>query len=272
MRARAKLVLIFYYTQVYAMLDSKRTFIAHSIVVSHRTGNQMTSFRHLSLYFPSRILGFLIVLALLPICSLQAVPKRAQYGDDSQTAIREMRDSLEDLRHLLSNQDAELKMLQEKISNQDSTVEALRQQVVDAHQAHKDQLKGNANTLESKLSQLENLSKTLSADLKLLKDHINDTAGSVDQQSQRLVKIEKGFEQLSQNARTMESATNSLMEALQVKAAVSSKGDSKAYKVKSGDSLGKIAQEQKTTLKTLRELNPHLTNDKIVVGQTLQIP
>ena len=37
-------------------------------------------------------------------------------------------------------------------------------------------------------------------------------------------------------------------------------------------SFGKIAIENKISLKILRELNPQIANDKIIVGQTIQLP
>ncbi len=44
-----------------------------------------------------------------------------------------------------------------------------------------------------------------------------------------------------------------------------------AYVVKSGDTLGRIAREHKTTVKSLREAN-HLKTDAIKVGQKLKLP
>ncbi len=48
-------------------------------------------------------------------------------------------------------------------------------------------------------------------------------------------------------------------------------GATKAYKVRSGDSLGKIAYENGITIRALKDLNK-LTKDSIRVGQELQIP
>ena len=48
-------------------------------------------------------------------------------------------------------------------------------------------------------------------------------------------------------------------------------GSTKAYKVRSGDSLGKIAYENGITIRALKDMNK-LTKDSIRVGQELQIP
>ena len=79
--------------------------------------------------------------------------------------FRELRDSLDDIRHEVSNHDTELRMYQEKLANQDNTVENLRQQMTDHHQAQKDQIKG---TIETKINALEATTKGLVADLKVL--------------------------------------------------------------------------------------------------------
>jgi LysM repeat protein len=44
------------------------------------------------------------------------------------------------------------------------------------------------------------------------------------------------------------------------------------YTVRSGDSLSRIAQNHGTTLSRIRELNPDLRTDRILVGQQLRVP
>ena len=45
----------------------------------------------------------------------------------------------------------------------------------------------------------------------------------------------------------------------------------KIYRVKAGDSLEKIAKQNQTTIKKLKEAN-QLANDQIIVGQKLKLP
>lgn len=220
-----------------------------------------------------RFLYFVVAFAALGCLHSEAAPRR--YGEeDNSSFVRELRDGLEDIKHEVTNHDAELRMFQEKLANQDSTVENLRQQMLDTNQAHKEQLKGH---IEAKIANLESVNKGLVADLKLLKDHSNESAAALEQYNQKLSKIEKILDSQAQNMSHLESALQSLMEALQIKdhsdkSNSIAKAAGKSYKVKPGDSLGKIAIDHKTSTKTLRELNPQIENDKIIVGQTLHIP
>ncbi len=201
--------------------------------------------------------------------------RRYNSDEDSQTFWREIRDSLEDIKHEVNNHETELQMFKEKLSNQDSTVEALRQEMTDATAAQKDLLKGNSSSVEGKMNSLEQTNKSLVADLKVLKNHINESKILLDQYGQKIGKLEKALESQNQNIANLESALRSMTEALQLNSGSSAnpeKLSSKTYRIKSGDSLGKIAIENKTTIKALKELNPQLNNDKIIIGQTIQLP
>ncbi|MCH9624962.1 MAG: hypothetical protein S4CHLAM123_01240 [Chlamydiales bacterium] len=48
-------------------------------------------------------------------------------------------------------------------------------------------------------------------------------------------------------------------------------GESSTYTVQSGDSLGQIALNHKTNIKTLKQLN-NLSTDTIRVGQKIKVP
>jgi len=65
----------------------------------------------------------------------------------------------------------------------------------------------------------------------------------------------------------LQGALQSVLGALDVKVTPSET----FYKVKNGDSLEKIAKNHHTTIQALKVAN-QLSNDRIVVGQTLQIP
>lgn len=206
--------------------------------------------------------GILCVAILLGSLSINAI------AVDQASPLREIRKAIQDLKHELSNHEAELRTFQEKLNNQDNTVEALRQQTHDAHLAQKESLKGNATTLEAKILSLETSTKSLIADIKQLKEHANESASALSQCTQRLSKFEKVLDVQNQNMVNLETALRTLMQVSELKETTNS---SKIYKVKSGDSLGEIAKNHQTTIRAIKELN-HLTADKITVGQTLKIP
>lgn len=203
-----------------------------------------------------------------------AAPRRYSYDEESSTMLREMRDSLSDVSHEVSNHEAEIRRFAERLNNQELTIESMRQQVLDSTQTHKEMVKGSSAGFEGKLAELESTTKGLVADIRQFKTHANETAAALTQYKQKLIEIEKVMEAQNQSMDSMQAALRSLMELLQTKEVASSKGDtlsSKIYRVKNGDSLEKIARNNGTTVQILKDLN-NLTSDRIIVGQKLQLP
>lgn len=214
--------------------------------------------------------GVIALLALLFICKLAAAPRGYGYNDDSQTAVREMRDTIEFLRHEVENHEAELRMFEERVNNQEQTIASLRQQVLDANQANKDLVKSSAANWDGRIAGVESANKGLVADLKQLKTHANDSGDAISHDKQRISELEKIVSMQNQNIDNLQAAMGSLMEALKVKDGVAL-DSSKEYRVRSGDSLDKIARMHNTTVRAIKELN-NLPNDRIVVGKVLIMP
>lgn len=215
---------------------------------------------------------FLLLAAFLILFTgpLEAAPKR--YNDDqAATAMREMRAMLDDLRHEVGNHEIEIKTYDEKLRNIETIVDSFRQQSSDTAQAHKDALKDSSVSLESKINSLEATTKGLVADLKQFQSHTNETASTLAQYKHKLAELEKILEIQNQNLDSLQTALRSLTDALQVKSSPLASSSAKTYKVAPGDSLEKIARKNLTTIQTIKELNG-LTNDKIIVGQTLKMP
>lgn len=222
-----------------------------------------------------RLLLCLCLLSLIHF-SLHAAGRRYNSNEDNATALREMRDTIDMLRHEVENHETELRMFEEKVNTQEATIASLRQQVQDAMQANKDLLKSSLTTVEAKNADLESANKSLVADMKQLKNHSNDWVEALGQYKLKIGELEKTISQHGHNMDNMQSAMKSMMDALQVKEAPlkmtsQSDGGANSYRVKAGDSLEKIAKNNNTTVKTLKEINS-LNSDKIVVGQTIQLP
>jgi LysM repeat protein len=226
-----------------------------------------------------------LMLGSFALLNGATTPQRNPYAyqDGYAIAIKEMRDSIDDLRHEVSNHETEIRSFDEKLTNFESIMESIRDQFQDVSKSHKEQLKGSSANLESKITFLENTSKGLIADLKQFKTHANETSTVLNQFKEKIESIEKIVTQQSQDMENLQAAMQSLMEALQVKSpSSSSKKESKtsssqtsaaglSYKVKSGDSLEKIAKNHQVTIQALKEANG-LTTDRIVVGKNLIIP
>lgn len=206
--------------------------------------------------------------------TLEGYLKKNGYVDEGQMiAARETQDSLDMLRHQVQNQEAELRTFEQKFENFSSIIESLRDQVQESKASTKEQLKGNSNALEMKIASLENTSKSLTADLKVLQNHANETTSLLQVMKQKFSDWDSKLQAQNQNIENLQQALQSLMEAFQVKSdtAALSGWTGKTYKVKSGDSLEKIARQNGTTIQAIKDLNG-MTQDKIVVGKTLKLP
>ena len=221
----------------------------------------------------------LIVAGMAFLCPqmIHSAQKNWDYANDMNTTLREVRDSLDDLKHEVSNHEVEIRTFDEKLNNQGTTLDSLRQQILDATQANKEMVKSNVNSQETKMTNIETLTKGLVADFKLLKTHANDASTSIEQFEQRISRLEKTIEVQNRNIANLQSALTSIASAFDVKESVpsasgsDSSSGSKKYRIKPGDSLEKIARNNGTTIKAIKELN-RMSGDKIVVGQSIELP
>lgn len=218
---------------------------------------------------------------------LTAAPKRYDYAEDTNTALREVRAGIDDLKHEVSNHENEIRTFESKLTNQEATLDSLRQHIMDATQINKELVRNSSNNLETKLNSfepkivnLDNLIKGLVADMKQLRTHANDVSTSFERYEQRISNLERIIEVQNRNIANMEKALTSIASAFEVKTApVTSErskdnlvvSSDKIYRVKPGDSLEKIAKANGTTIKAIKELN-QISNDRIFVGQKLQLP
>ncbi|CDZ79829.1 autolysin [Candidatus Rubidus massiliensis] len=207
----------------------------------------------------------LIFISFTP-CHLEA--RRYAYEDENAIKIRETKDSIDELRHELQNQEIEMKRFEEKLSNHDLTLDSMRQQLLDKTNTAKEFASDKANFLETKINQLEQQNKNFLADLKSFKTFSQESAAVLNQTKSKINELEKIIDKQNENIENIQLALKNIIEVMQGK---SSSSSSKSYKVKNGDSLEKIAKFHQTTIQALKEAN-HLTNDKIIVGQTIQIP
>lgn len=222
---------------------------------------------------PLMLIPFLLGISLATI--LEAAPqKRNGYYDSEQaTAFNETRDSVDSLRHQVVNQETELRAFEQKLESLDTILESIRDQIQETAASHKEQIKGNASTLEGKLAALENTTKVLTSDLKQLQNHANETSNTLQLFKQKLGEWDQRLQTQNVNIENLQAALQTLMDAFQAKADLGSIAgwNGRTYKVKSGDSLEKIAKAHSTTVGAIKEVN-NMTSDKIVVGKTLKIP
>lgn len=186
-----------------------------------------------------------------------------------QVALQEMHSNLEQQNYQINAQKVELDLLHEKVNGVEDLLTSLKSQSAEASKVEKELSKDRLTALEKRISALEKTNDTLIADLRDLKNHINESSGALAQCKTKLNEIDK---QVSQDIKTLKKSMDSVLALFQKPKDSSKTSDSiSSYKVKPGDSLGKIAQDHGIDIKTLREIN-QLSNDKIIVGQTLKLP
>ena len=227
-----------------------------------------------------------LILASAGAAPQSAYPNNrpAPVKEDPGAAMRQIKTSLADLKHEVSNHEAEIRIFEEKLHNQEASFEQLRQQLTEDVQTQRDfvkasniNLEGKTETLEQSLNNLDALVKGLTNDLRQMKTQANDSVSVLAQYKQKLTELEKLLENQNQHMRNLETAMHSMMEVLQAKqsakdiAVKMSEGGTKTYKVQPGDSLEKIARAQHVSVQALTDAN-NLSNDRIKVGQTLKIP
>lgn len=170
---------------------------------------------------------------------------------------------IDHLKNQVNNHDVELRVLQQKTESFQEILENLYEK--------NEQGKQEASSLEIKLASLENAVKHLAADIKQLQTHANDTGTSLQGMKQKLGEGEQKLLLQNSNIENLQSALQTIIEALQVKTELPHAATGKPYKVKPGDSLEKIAKAHGKTVQAIKDLNG-MSSDKIIVGKTLQIP
>jgi LysM repeat protein/outer membrane murein-binding lipoprotein Lpp len=167
---------------------------------------------------------------------------------------------IDTLRHHIANHESELQSLDAKLQNLEEMIDTIRQQQHSHAKDLQDSFQRSGRQEEAKLILLEGQLKELSAQLTPLRTATEGTALQIQRLEKSLTAQEAHIQSLQNSMKALVALLDDPEE-----------GAVDIYQVKSGDSLDKIAQRQKVSVKSIKELNG-LTNDKIIVGQKLRIP
>lgn len=203
------------------------------------------------------------LLFLTAACSSKSSSK--EEAPRMELSLQEIGKRLDDLRYDLNCFQVELQALDEKFSKQESG--SLKQQYIEKQEVKVDFLTQQLALLESKFVNLEKTQKNASGDLHSLSGHANEASSALTQCKDRIREIEK--ELLKQSSRyeeivKLKGTLETIAKNLKIKPPVAS------YRVKSGDSLEKIAKAHKISVDELKRLNK-LDKDLIVVDQELKV-
>jgi len=204
---------------------------------------------------------------LLAVCSCS--PLRNSPHDDKhqwELKLHEVLTNLDDLKHDINSFQTEIQILDGRIKYHENALAALKQQDLEKQQTKIEQIAYDLHQFEKKWAAFEKSQDGTKGDLKQLASHANETTAALSQFKARIQELEQDL--LSQNKRFEEIAKlKGNIETL-VK---STKLPYKIYKVRSGDSLEKIASAHHTKVDRIKKLND-LDRDLIVVDQELKIP
>jgi len=162
--------------------------------------------------------------------------------------FEEMETEIADLKHALHGTEVELKLLEEKFDNREVQ-----------HAAPK----GDVASLQRKIALLEKTIDKMNVDLKSLMNYANQTTTSLSQYRDQIQEIDRKLGEVSKLRSTLTQMSKTY-------SAPETPSDN-TYRVKSGDSLEKIARKFNTSIEALKRDNQLIT-DKIVIGQELTIP
>lgn len=218
----------------------------------------------------------LFVCTIVALGSLGQAHARAS-KEPSEWHLREVNASIEEMQHELKGAKVSLELAEERLFQQDKTIASLRDELRQLKQelvTHTTSL----GKIDQKIVATEQTVSKLTGELHQVRTKAAQEATTFAATNSRVQEIEASVtSQMSQIKAMLESMKKMLAESpaatsgktLKTAAVLSHKEG--AYTVRPGDTLGKIAQQNRTSVAKLRELN-QLSSDRIHAGQQLLIP
>ena len=181
-------------------------------------------------------------------------------------ALRDMRSQIEEFKYQLNKYEVEIQMVESKADSHNTTLAQLRHDLSKLSQNDQDIIETTFASYNKKLERLVGLEQSLRNDVDQLKQQSGEILSSLAQFKE---KIDQGESQLSDQKRYIEHLKSSLEAVMKVVQDVPSE-DGIYYTVGPGDSLDRIADDNNTTVSTLKSLN-QISGNVIVVGQKIRL-
>lgn len=194
--------------------------------------------------------GLGVAALCLTACSTQQVA----YRDDLQQQtflIDSLRTELADASRAARSAASELSLMQERLDRQEETIQ---------HLATKHELQGAIRNVDERLATLDLRHSQVLTDLRKLAGHSEEKGQTLKAAREEIASLRK---ELSQQVGNCKQALESVVALVQ--------SDGRTYRVKSGDSLARVAKANSTTVERLKEANG-LLSDTIYPDQELVIP
>jgi chromosome segregation ATPase len=207
------------------------------------------------------------LLACVCIAMAAALEAAAPAGGRNGSAawqLHDMQSAIRTLQYNTDNHSQELQQAQERFNTMDDIIQGLRKELDSNDRKQQEQAQTAIAGLKLKIRELEGDVSRLTNELQQTREAL----GQLPHYRKSLEDMQKQNAVRDKNLENLHSALNAMMEALQGQ---ESEKKAEAYRVKSGDTLEKIANAHKTSVKAIKELNG-LASDRIRLGQELKIP
>lgn len=191
------------------------------------------------------------------------------FGQTPNRALRDMQQEIDDLRQKVHCYETERDILEEKIHKQEASLSKLQKDLASSQSSSQTLSHNKITQLENRIDSLEKKNESLLTDLKSLRAHANETTTSLTTFNGKIGELEQN---LTHNVTHLKGAVESLVKAMQkgtpLDGTTEMRGSTKIYHVKAGDSLERIAKNNKVSVDKIKKLNS-LSKDRITIGQEL---
>ncbi|MCF7851795.1 MAG: LysM peptidoglycan-binding domain-containing protein [Simkaniaceae bacterium] len=185
-----------------------------------------------------------------------------------EMSMHRMRTEIEELKHDLNTQQMQLGIYEGKLVRIDDQIDSLKVESSEKQKSTLEELQYHIAMLEKKLDKFEGKQKEILSDLMQLETHANQTIKALGQYKDKI----KDLEQSIAFHNEVIAEIGKLKRHFKEISALHQEGHGlRAYTVKSGDSLQKIAKNYNTSIDALKKIN-ELNDDLILVGQELMVP
>lgn len=210
----------------------------------------------------------LIPLLILTSCSLTSTPREERHK--IEMALHKVRTDIEEVKHDLNTSEIEMHILEGKVIDQESTMTNVKDQIIDSQRSRIDALEERIASLERKINTAEKRQDDVKNDLRKLGSHANETTAALSQYKDKIEEVEQELHKQQKKFQEI-AKLKDIIEDLSRELSYQGGFVLKAYQIKDGDSLEKIAKNYNTTVENLKKIN-RLNTDLIMAGEEIYVP
>lgn len=207
---------------------------------------------------------FFLVIGCSPVKSTSEDERH-----QAELTLHEVQTNVDDFNHDLNCYKTEFQILESKLENQATAFEKLKEKTQREYQAKIENLLVRLKEVENRNAKSEGQLKETLLAMKDLTRHADETTLALNQYRSRINDMEKTL--IAQNIQLEE--IKKMKGTLEEMAALlkSEDGTTALHRVRSGESLEKIAKKYNVSINSLKKIN-RLDEDLIMIGQELKIP